>query len=199
VDGVAFAPHRQVDVRALGADYYLVSLYKVFGPHQGLLYARQERLRELESLNHFFIPETRLAAKLQPGGVNFELVHAAGAIPDYAATLSYDAVARHEAALAERVLSLLRGRRGVRIIGHDRVDAGRLPTVSFTVEGRDAASIPPLFDEFKIGIKYGDFYARRLCDALGVTAKGGVVRISMVHYNTLDEMDRLAACLERTL
>jgi selenocysteine lyase/cysteine desulfurase len=58
---------------------------------------------------------------------------------------------------------------------------------------------PPLVDPHKIGIRYGDFYARRLIHDLGLADQGGVVRVSMVHYNTIAECDRLIHILEGIL
>jgi len=202
VDGVAFAPHRRVDVQAIGADYYVASIYKVYGPHQAVLWGRLDRLEALASINHFFIPPGKLPHKLAPGGLDFELVHGAGAVPEYLASLGprgLDEVADHEAALAERVLSFLRGRKGVRILGRPKGAPDRLPTISFSVDGRDASEIPPLVDAHRVGIKSGDFYARRLADAAGLTARGGVVRASFVHYNTIAEADRLCEALDRAL
>lgn len=202
VDGVAFAPHRRVDVREIGADYYVASLYKIYGPHQALLHGRLDRLEALPSINHCFIPPAKLPHKLAPGGLNFELVHGAGAVPVYLASLGprgLDEVADHETALAERVLSFLRGRKGVRIIGRPEGAPDRLPTISFAVDGRDASEIPARVDAHRVGIKSGDFYARRLCDSLGLTARGGVVRASFVHLNTLEEADRLCAALDDAL
>lgn len=200
VDGVAYAPHRKVDVRALGADYYVASLYKVYGPRLAVLYGRLDLLRELATINHFFLPADKLPHKLAPGGLNFELVHGAGAVPEYLASLGpggLDEVAEHETALGERVLSFLRGR--VKIIGRPKAGPERLPTISFVLPGRDAAELPPLLEPRRVGIKSGDFYARRLCDALGLSARGGVVRASFAHYNTLEEADRLVAALDEAL
>ena len=197
VDGVAFAPHRKVDVRALDADYYVASLYKIYGPRVSLLYGKLDLLRSLAPINHFFLPADKLPHKLAPGGLNFELVHGAGAVPEYLASLDFAAVAAHEAALAERVLAYLRGR--VKIIGRPKGDVDRLPTISFAIPGRDAAELPPRLEVHKVGVKAGDFYARRLCDALGLTARGGVVRASFVHYNTLEEADRLIAALDEAI
>ena len=55
VDGVAYAPHRLVDVQDLDVDFYVYSIYKVFGPHIGVLYGREELLTELPGINHNFI------------------------------------------------------------------------------------------------------------------------------------------------
>jgi selenocysteine lyase/cysteine desulfurase len=74
-----------------------------------------------------------------------------------------------------------------------------VPTISFTVDGRHAAELVRAVDAERIGIKHGDFYARRLVDRLGLAARGGVIRASMVHYNTVDEVDRLCAILQPIL
>jgi cysteine desulfurase family protein (TIGR01976 family) len=197
VDGVAFAPHRRVDVRALGADCYVLSLYKVYGPRISLLYGKLDLLQALAPINHFFLPADKLPHKLAPGGLNFELAHAAGAVPEYLASLDFEGVAAHESALAERLLSFLRGR--VRIIGRPKGGPERLPTVSFVLPGRDASEIPPRLDVHRVGLKSGDFYARRLCDSLGLTARGGVIRASFVHYNTIEEADRLISALDEAI
>lgn len=220
VDGVAFAPHRAVDVRELDADYYVLSLYKVFGPHQGLLYGRRELLLALANVNHVFVPEDALPYKLLPGNLNFELAHGVPAILDYLQELgrrggedgggpapprqllgrAFAAIARHEEELARILLDDLAGRKNVRILGLAAADrARRVATVSFVVEGRASSEIPAALDPHGIGIRYGDFHARRLIAALGLTERQGVVRISMAHYNTVDEMARLLACLDRVL
>jgi len=74
VDGVAFAPHRRVDVRALEADFYLVSLYKTFGPHIGLMFGRREHLERAHSQNHFFVGPEAGPYRFEPGNPNHELV-----------------------------------------------------------------------------------------------------------------------------
>jgi cysteine desulfurase family protein (TIGR01976 family) len=202
VDGVAYAPHRKVDVQAIGADYYVASLYKIYGPHQAVLWGRLDRLEGLPSINHFFLPPDKLPHKLAPGGLNFELVHGAGAVPEYLASLGpggLDEVGPHEAVLAERLLSYLRGRNDVRILGRSKGALDRLPTVSFAVRGRDASELPRRLEAGLIGIKSGDFYAHRLVEAAGLTRAGGVARASFLHYNTSGEVGRLCAALERAL
>jgi selenocysteine lyase/cysteine desulfurase len=89
---------------------------------------------------------------------------------------------------------------GVTIIGDARADASvRVPTVSFTMAGQDSRAIVEQVDPFDIGIRYGDFYAVRLIEALGLKLQNGVVRVSMLHYNTLEEVDRLIERLEPVL
>ncbi|MCC6559227.1 MAG: cysteine desulfurase-like protein [Polyangiaceae bacterium] len=216
VDGVAFAPHGEVDVQALGADYYVFSLYKVYGPHQAVLVGEHEALRALPGLNHFFIGEDQVPYKLQPGGVSYELAWGSAGIVDYFEDLgrradpalagrgalqrAYEEIAAHEAVLQERLLSFLRDRRGVRIIGRRDGDrTRRVPTVSFVSAQRAPEEIVRAIDPHRIGIRHGDFYARRLAEDLGLATRGGVVRVSMVHYNTLEEIDRLILHLDAAL
>ena len=218
VDGVALAPHRRVDVRALDADFYFFSLYKVFGPHMGLLYGRRDLLQRARNQNHFFIGEDDVPYKLEPGGVNHELTASLPAIEEYLLALdahhggamsdpvdtrlarTFARIAAHEAALAAPVLAFLSAHPRVRLLGLADADpARRVPTIAFTVHGRHAAEIPPFCDRENIAIRHGHFYAHHAATALGLHAQGGVVRISMAHYNTADEVARLLAVLERVL
>ena len=151
--------------------------------------------------------------KLEPGNTNYELAWGCGGIVDYLDALgggtgdraaierAFDAIAAHEAAIGERLLSYLRDRNDVRIVGRAqrRPARARVPTISFKVEGRDSAAIVAAVDADRIGIRYGDFHSRRLIEHLGLAAGNGVVRVSMVHYNTLEEVDRLIASLDRAL
>lgn len=203
VDGVAYAPHGLVDVQALGCDWYTYSFYKTFGPHQAVLWGRRERLAELDGLNHGFISKDQLAYKLLPGNVNYELAWGCAAIADYLEALGehHDAdpfaiIARQEEALAERLLGWLRRRNDVRIIGRRQAGPERVPTISFTIDGRRSSEIVAAVDRARIGIRWGDFYAKRLIERLELIEHDGVVRVSMVHYNTLDEVDRLIGALE---
>ncbi|HUS68225.1 MAG TPA: aminotransferase class V-fold PLP-dependent enzyme [Kofleriaceae bacterium] len=191
VDGVAYAPHRKLDVAAWDVDYYVFSLYKVYGPHLAALYGKRKRLLRLASLNHFFIPDDDLPYKLQPGSVPYELCHALPAVCEYLDALPFSAVKTHEARLTTRLTTWLRERRGVRLVGRAEV-----PTVSFTVDGVAAGEIPARVARHQVGIKSGHFYAKRLLDGLGLP---GVVRASLVHYNTVGEVDRLIAALDEAL
>ena len=216
VDAVAYAPHRLVDVQASGADIYVFSFYKVFGPHYAVLWGRHELLLQLASLNHYFITSDTLPYKLQPGNVNYELSYGCIGISDYLDSVgtalgapgdmrsrmqhAFDAFERHEDALAEQLLAYLRGKAGVRIIGRSHVSAGqRVPTVSFVVRGAMSEAIVLHTDRFGIGIRFGDFYAKRLVEALGLQARGGVVRVSIAHYNTPAEMAHLITHLDAAI
>ena len=216
VDAVAYAPHRLVDVQACGADVVVFSFYKVFGPHYAVMWGRRELLLALPSLNHFFIGPEVIPYKLQPGNVNYELSYGCIGIHEYLCDTgtalgasgtprqrmqaAFDAFAAHEDRLAERLLGWLRGRKGVRIIGRPSATAGqRVPTISFVVADTPSESIVRHVDGHGIGIRFGDFYARRLIESLGLQGQGGVVRVSMAHYNTEAEIDRLIRAFEEVI
>ena len=213
VDGVAYAPHRGVDVRALGVDFYLVSLYKVFGPHIGLLYGRREHLVAAKGQNHFFVAEDQIPGKLEPGGAAYELVAALPGIIEYFSEIdrhhggdgsapeclkrTYELIAAHETELVQPLLSFLREHPRVRLIGSPHADAvQRMPTVAFSVDGLDSSVLPARLEEHQLAARYGHFYAHRAIQSLGLLERGGVVRVSMAHYNTPDEVRRLLGALE---
>lgn len=216
VDAVAYAPHRLVDVQASGADMYVFSFYKVFGPHYAVLWVQHDLLLSLPSLNHYFIGQDVLPYKLQPGNVNYELSYGCIGINDYLVDvgsrlgstgsvrqkmqLAFDAFEQHEDALAERLLGYLRSKKSVRIVGLDTASEGdRVPTVSFMVAGQMSESIVRHMDRFHIGIRFGDFYAKRLVESLGLQTQGGVVRVSIAHYNTFAEIERLIQHLDEVI
>ncbi len=222
VDGVGFAPHRAVDVQALDVDFYAFSFYKTFGPHHAVLFGRKELLRELPGHGFYFIGEDDIPYKYQPGNVNYELSYSVLGIMDYldeiaggrpsgrhetaghhsraAVEHAFDLIADHEEALCQRLLDGLASIGGVRIVGSRRPDrAMRVPIVSFVVPGWRSRDVVEAVDPHGIGIRYGHFYSARLIDALGLPADDGVVRVSLVHYNTLDEVDRLVEILKSAL
>ena len=218
VDAVAYAPHRSVDVKALDVDFYAVSLYKLYGPHLGLMYGKREHLVRAHGQNHFFFGQGDNPIKLNPGGVNHELTAGLPGMIDYFDAVHrhhfpganaplrerlgqvFDLVAAHEEALAGRFVEFLTAKPGVRLVGRATGDRERrAPIFSFVVKGGDSELIPAHMNRHKVAIRAGDFYARRCIDALGLAAQNGVVRASMVHYNTLAEVDRLIRHLDAAL
>ncbi len=218
VDAVAYAPHRALDVKTLDVDFYLVSLYKLYGPHLAMLYGKREHLLRARGLNHFFIGEDDVPLKLNPGGVNHELTASLSGIVAYLDALHdhhlpasnaplheraarvFALIADHEERLNRIVLGFLGAHPKVRLNGsRDAAKTHRVPTFTFTVAGRNSGEIPEALLGERIGIRAGDFYARRAIDAWGLGPRGGVVRASLVHYNTIDEAERLVAALDRAI
>lgn len=207
VDGVAYAPHRRVDVGALGVDAYALSLYKVYGPHLGLLYVADDFLAELDNQNHFFLEGTG-TYQLMPGNVSHELAASLPGVVEYLTALdrhhggegeldrAFEILAAHEEALARRILAFLAEHERVRLIGPATPDrTRRVPTIAFTVDGRASAELPAALDGRGVAIRHGHFYAHRAMEAFGLAPDDGVVRISAVHYNTLAEVERLLEAL----
>ncbi|THV24188.1 cysteine desulfurase-like protein [Peteryoungia ipomoeae] len=215
VDAVAYAPHRAVDVQAFDVDYYVFSLYKTYGPHYALIYGKYDLLLELDTLYHYFYGRDKVPGKLEPGNPNYELAYSTCGIVDYLVNLgeqagetggprrkieaAYAAIAAQEDALTERLLTYLRSRNDCMIVGQSATTDNRVPTIAFRFDGRDAGELCKAMDAEKIAMRFGDFHSRRLAEYLGLTDHGGMLRVSMVHYNTLEEVDRFTAALDRIL
>lgn len=217
-DGVAYAPHRFVDVKDWDVDFYAFSLYKTYGPHIGLLYGKKDLLLEAKSRHHYFIPETATSYKMNPAGPQHEIIASLSGISDYLNAVAaehldelpndlfsrtravYKLFTRHEGNLAKIFIDWAASKNNVRLIGRESAETGaRAPTFSFVAEGKSSEAIALRVSADKIGIRHGDFYARRLVEAVGIDADDGVVRCSMAHYNTLEEAERLVAALDKAV
>jgi cysteine desulfurase family protein (TIGR01976 family) len=216
VDGVSYAPHGLPDVAALGADVYLFSLYKVYGPHLGAMVVRRELAEALPSQAHFFKSDA-IPGRFTPAGPDHAQVAAVNGVVDY-----FESIAAHHAgtddetsvnAQAQRVrtlfhhaessllpplLEFLSGHPRVRLIGSGQA-IDRAPTVAFTVEGLPSGDVARALARLEIGVGHGNFYAYRLVQALGIDPSEGVVRASFVHYTSRDDVERLIAGLESIL
>jgi len=219
VDGVAYAPHRLVDVRKLDVDFYVFSWYKVYGPHQAVLYGKYELLKKLDSINHYFIGKEETPYKLQPGNFNFELTYSLGAISEYFKNLhdhhypkaltespkkklqkAFALVADHEEKLADYLLFYLFSNPDIIIVGQTKPSQKlRVPTISFIHKKLKSSEIVESVDPHGIGIRFGDFYAKKLITDLGLKKYDGVVRVSLVHYNTMKEVKDLISVFEKIL
>ena len=210
-----------MDVQALGVDLYAFSFYKTFGPHHAVLWGRRSLLEELPGHGFHFVPESDVPYKFQPGNVNYELSvsvlgildyleelaadsgtnvdarRSGGAVPRSSVEAAFDRIAAHEEALTRPLLEMLGARDGVRVVGHERADRdARVSIVSFVSSRRSSRDVVTAVDAHGIGIRYGHFYSARLIDELGFDPDDGVVRVSMVHYNSPAEVDRLIAALD---
>jgi cysteine desulfurase family protein (TIGR01976 family) len=215
VDGVAYAPHRAMDVAAWDVDWYAFSAYKVYGPHMAALWGRRDAIAELTGPNHFFIRADELPYKFEVGGVSHESCAGILGFRDYLAFLAgipaaadvdraaveqtFDLMTACELPLQARLIDYLQSRDDVRIIGPTHADPSRVPTISFVHSSKSSAEITAVVDRSGIGIRHGHMYAYHLCEALGLDPEDGVVRISLVHYNTMDEVERLIEVLETAM
>ena len=107
-------------------------------------------------------------------------------------------MAEHEARLADLLITFLKRQSKVRIIGRATSSAfERVATISFVIDGQTSASVPARLDPHHLAVRHGHFYAYRLLEALGLEPSDGVVRVSMAHYNTAEEVERLLVQLGR--
>lgn len=201
VDAVAYAPHAPIDVKALGVDCYSFSWYKVYGPHVAMLYVRQKAHEELESLGHYFKSRRTLEEMLGLAGANYECVQAVPEIVKYIQKVGWDNISRQEEDLQEILLSFLRSKPEIiKIYGESSSDrALRVPVISFRVKGHSSlAVIDAIEKQSNFGCRSGHFYSKRLCEqVLGINdADDGVVRCSLLHYNTKEEVEDLVRTLQ---
>jgi len=216
-DGVSYAPHVIPDVQAWDVDFYAYSTYKTFGTHQGILWGSKEALKQTEGQGHFF-NEEKSRYRLNPTGPQHAQVAALAGITQYFDALHqhhfgesslsihekskavFELAEAHEAMLANRLLDFLKEREDVRILGQDHAAPGkRASTIAFHARAMPSHHIAEKLAEHQIAVGAGDFYALRCVQALGMDADDGVVRVSLVHYNSMAEVDRLVEALDEIL
>jgi len=213
VDAVHYAPHGPIDVRALDCDYLVCSGYKVFAPHMGFAWCRREAINRLPTFREAFIPDVT-PDKLEAGTYVYENVAGMDAAVEYLVDLgrrllrrpetprvdsvraAMTAIAAYERTLSERLIDEASAISGVTVHGvtdrqrmHERV-----PTLCFSVDGRAAADIADALAARDVGARSGHMYSPRLMARLDAPG-GAVVRASLVHYNTVDEIAQFGAAL----
>jgi selenocysteine lyase/cysteine desulfurase len=215
VDAVHAAPHLPIDVATLRADLLVTSPYKYFGPHLGMLYGRRDLLERLAAYR-VRPAGAALPGKLEVGTQNHEALagllgtfgylEALGAAYGDVADRSdrrgrlrgaMSAIHARERDLSVAVLERLDSVPGLRHfgIGDAARVAERVPTFSFTLAGQHPRAIAEHLARRAISAWDGDFYAWELIRALGLHDAGGLLRIGFVHYNTVEEADRLRDAL----
>jgi cysteine desulfurase family protein (TIGR01976 family) len=218
LDAVHYAPHGAIDVQALGCDYLVCSGYKIFAPHMGFACCRREAINRLPTFREDFIPDVT-PDKLEAGTYVYENVAGMDAAVDYLEDLGHrsgdakdaasrtavihramEAIAEYERTLSASLLDAIAGISGATVHGvtdRNRL-AERVPTLCFTVAGIDASAIADRMAARDVGIRSGHMYSPRLMARLGLMP-GGVVRASLVHYNTVAEVARFRDALEEVV
>lgn len=211
VDGVAFMPHRLVDVDDLGIDFYTISFYKFCGLRISILYLKDENiLDKLNNQNHYFFNEKGMEKKLELGGINFENASSIIGIKDYLIDISkifnYDENFNYfDRKLMKFVMSKIEDHEKKLITIFDEIikeipdvnylvdkDIDRIPIFSLYYKKYDHYVINLILNEFGLISKYGTFYCNRLLNYLNISEAKGVLRISLMHYNTLEEVKLIA-------
>jgi cysteine desulfurase family protein (TIGR01976 family) len=205
VDAVHAAAHEYLDVTELGADFLAVSGYTICGPHVSAVVAHPDLLAQLEPDRLLPAPD-RVPERFEEGTPPFELYAGLAAAVDHLAGLCGDAqgrrrdrlrtsmaaVAAYEGELFDRLHGALRTMPHVQVLP---APWRRAPTLSFTVPRSRPRQVVAELARRGVCAWDGDGYARELFDALGVTEAGGAVRLGVIHYNTVEEVDRAVAAV----
>ena len=214
VDGVSYAPHGLPDVRGLGADVYLFSAYKTYGPHQGIMTITRKFGEELPAQGHWFNADT-LYKRFTPSGPDHAQIAACAGMADYVDALYarhfgagdatplarnaavHDLMRAQEVEVTQPLLDYLAGRNDLRLIGPRRAE-DRAPTVAVALPGA-AEQVAERMARHGINCWGGDFYAVRPLEAMGVDLDLGVLRMSLTHYTSADDVARLITALDMEL
>ncbi len=216
VDSVQYVPHGVTDVRALDCDFLVCSAYKFFGPHQGILWGREELLGNLPAYKvrpaSDDLPHRHETGTLSHEGmagtagavdylawIGSEMAGAKGQGRRAAVVAAMAALAGYERILCRRLIDGLVRIPGLRIHGITDPDqvSDRVPTVVFDVEGHAASDLNRSLAREGIFAWDGNYYALEVMRTLGFEGQGGLLRIGLAHYNTAEEVDRLLDTLTR--
>ena len=214
VDGVSYAPHGLPDVRGLGADVYLFSAYKTYGPHQGIMTITAKFGAELPAQGHWFNAGT-LYKRFTPSGPDHAQIAACAGMVDYIDALYvqhfgagvatplarnaavHDLMRAQEIEVTAPLLDYLAARNDLRLIGPRRAE-NRAPTLAVALHGA-AEPVAERLARHGINCWGGDFYAVRPLEAMGVDLDRGVLRMSLTHYTSADDVSRLIKALDMEL
>jgi cysteine desulfurase family protein (TIGR01976 family) len=200
VDAVHYAPHRLIDVKKLDCDFLVMSAYKFYGPHIGVLYAKRELYEEVDFPK--LVPAPDYAPEnSETGTQNQEGMVGAGAAVDFLASLSampsrreqlaqfFEETHKRNAGLFERLWNGLSAINRVTLYG-PTPDLPRTPTLSFTIEGCPSAEAARRLSDKGLFLSHGDFYAATVVERLGLTDEG-LLRAGCACYTTEEEVERL--------
>jgi len=213
IDAVHYAPHGPIDVRALDCDFLVCSTYKFFGPHMGVLYGKSEHLTRLRPYkvrpSHDDIPYC-----WETGTLNHECIAGIKACVDYwedlghraqpevatrraAILAAHEAIHKHERKMTKKMIAGLLAIPGLKLhgISDPRRFDERCATFVVRIEGHTPLELATMLGERGFFTWDGNYYALNLAEQLDVERLGGFLRIGLVHYNTMEEVERLLGAL----
>jgi cysteine desulfurase family protein (TIGR01976 family) len=210
-DGVHYAPHRRIDVAALGVDVLLCSPYKFFGPHLGCAWARKELFESWPADRVRPAAEFPAGHRFETGTQSHEAIAAATAAVDYLASLgdgpdrrarlddAYARIRAHEEELSAHALRRLSAIPGLTLYGvsDPAAVARRTATFCVTVEGHAPRALAEALGAESVASWDGNYYALSIMQRLGLEERGGGLRIGFLHYTTREEVDHALDVLER--
>ncbi len=213
VDAVHYGPHGLIDVAALDCDFLVCSTYKFFGPHMGVLFGKREHLTRLHPYKVRPLTDA-VPNRWEWGTLNHECIAGITACVDYFADLgrrahpeaatrrdaivaAFETIHRYEHGLMERLIAGLSRIPGVKIYGitNPARFAERCPTLAIRIDGHTPLQLATKLGDLGFFTWDGNYYALNLTERLDVEKTGGFLRIGLVHYNTVEEVDRLLAAL----
>ena len=213
IDAVHYTPHGLIDVQALDCDFLVCSTYKFFGPHMGVLFGKREHLTRFRPYKVRPLTEG-IPYRWEYGTLNHECIAGITACVEYIADLgrhvrpetstrraaiesAYAAIHEHERVLLDRIMTGLKKIPGAKVYGI--TDPARFEqrcaTLAVRIEGHTPQELATKLGDRGFFTWDGNYYALNLTEHLGVEKSGGFLRIGLVHYNTLQEVDRLLAAL----
>jgi cysteine desulfurase family protein (TIGR01976 family) len=224
IDAVQYAPHGPIDVQAIGCDFLVCSAYKFFGPHVGALYGKLELLEDLKAYKVRPAPDTP-PGKWMTGTQNHEGISGVLGALEYFEWLAgrfadaqknslleegitgrrlnlkaaMTAIRAYEFELSRALIEAIQAVPGTHIHGltdMKRLDE-RVPTVSFTLEGKHPREIAEALGREDFYVWDGNYYALAVTERLGLEDSGGMLRVGAAHYNTLDEVARFGEALKK--
>ena len=200
VDAVHYAPHRLVDVQAMGCDLLACSAYKFHGPHLGILWGRGALLKTLDVPKLDPAPNY-IPDRIETGTQSHEAMVGSAAAVEFLAGIgdgatrrarlehAFDVMHERQQAVVERIWIGLSSIRGVSTYGPIPTEP-RTSTVSFTVDGSTTTEVALALAERGVFVSHGDFYASTVIEKLGFAADG-LVRVGAACYTSEEEVERL--------
>jgi cysteine desulfurase family protein (TIGR01976 family) len=215
IDAVHYAPHGAIDVRALDCDFLVCSTYKFFGPHMGVLYGKREHLKKFRPYkvraNTDEIPNC-----WEWGTLNHECIAGIKAAIDYwedlgrranpavttrrsAILAAHEAIHRHERKLLQTMMAGLSEISGLKLYGisDPKQLEHRCATLVVRIEGHTPLELATTLGARGFFTWDGNYYAINVTEQLDVERLGGFLRIGLVHYNTMDEVERFLEALRQ--
>ncbi len=202
IDGSQAAPHRTLDVAAIGCDFYAITGHKLCGPTgTGALWARREHLQAMppfigggEMIKEVSFEGTvfnEAPHKFEAGTPNIAGFIGLGAAVDYLQSVGMANIEAREGELLAHATEELLKIEGLRIFGHA---PGKAAVISFLIEGAHAHDLATLLDLDGVAIRSGQHCAHPLLQSLGVAA---TCRASLAFYNTHDEIEQFITALKK--
>tara|TARA_B100000035_G_scaffold310640_1_gene318806 strand:- start:2696 stop:4639 length:1944 start_codon:yes stop_codon:yes gene_type:complete len=216
VDGVAYMPHGLIDVTSYNVDFYVSSFYKFCGLRISTLYVKEDSIIYLDNINHYFLNKSE-NKKLELGGINFECASSILGLKEYLLEFArffnyedskntnkelkfdrklvefiYSKTFYYEKVMLNLFNNFIINNKNIEVL-ECKDEMQKTPLYSILFKDYDIKNINLILNELGIITNVGTFYCNRLLDYLNI--KNGVLRISLMHYNSFDEVNKIIETL----